>query len=228
MRKLSSVQDPKPGNAKTLTGTWVNSLRATDPFSARAETLRNRWASWRAGTEPVAHGFVSQPEPKSIGLFARGKQLVSGNIYLAGHLVQAPGQSLWEVVPPEMSFTQAAQGFVWLDDLAALGDGTARSLAQDWTWDWIARYGQGTGPGWTPDLTGRRLIRWIHHAIMLLAGRDTAASDAFYRSLSRQTGFLQRRWSAAAPGLPRFEALTGWIYAGLSLTGMGPHGDVAE
>ena len=23
------------------------------------------------------------------------------------------------------------------------------------------QYGRGTGPGWTPDLTGRRLIRWI-------------------------------------------------------------------
>ncbi|MCB1343171.1 MAG: heparinase II/III-family protein, partial [Pseudooceanicola sp.] len=36
---------------------------------------------------------------------------------------------------------------------------------------------------------------------------------------SAQTWFLSKRWTAAAPGLPRFEALTGLIFAGLSLEG---------
>lgn len=42
----------------------------------------------------------------------------------------------------------------------------------------------------------------------------------FYQSLAQQTRFLSKRWQSAAPGLPRFEALTGLIYAGLSLEGM--------
>ena len=88
---------------------------------------------------------------------------------------------------------------------------------------WIARYGRGGGPGWTPDLTGRRLIRWINHAILLLNGRDKVQARSYFRSLGRQTIFLARRWKAATPGLPRFEALTGLIYAGLSLTGMERH-----
>ncbi len=203
-------------------------MSATVRILARTDVLRNRWASWRAGRAPVAKGFVSQPEPKSIGLYARGKQLVSGNILLAGHLAQAPGTSLWDVAPPEPAFAQAAHGFAWLDDLAALGDGVARARAQAWTSDWIARYGQGTGPGWTPDLTGRRMIRWIHHALMLLNSRDPAAHAAYYRSISRQAAFLAKRWPAAAPGLPRFEALTGLIYAGLSLTGMEHHAETAR
>ena len=41
-----------------------------------------------------------------------------------------------------------------------------------------------------------------------------------FRALGRQTIFLAKRWSATTHGLPRFEALTGLIYAGLSLTGM--------
>jgi uncharacterized heparinase superfamily protein len=203
-------------------------VSATVTIFARTDVLRNRWASWRAGRAPVAKGFVSQPEPKSIGLFARGKQLVSGNILLAGTLVEAPGQSLWEIDPPDPGFAKAAHGFAWLDDLAALGDGIARARAQAWTWDWIARYGQGTGPGWTPDLTGRRMIRWIHHALMLLSSREPAAHAAYYGSISRQTAFLAQRWPAAAPGLPRFEALTGLIYAGLSLTGMEHHAETAR
>jgi uncharacterized heparinase superfamily protein len=99
----------------------------------------------------------------------------------------------------------------------------ARKKAQDWTWGWIERFGRGGGPGWTPDLTGRRIIRWINHALFLLNGNDRTATEAYYRALSRQTVFLSRRWSTAAPGLPRFEALTGLIYAGLSLTGMDRH-----
>jgi uncharacterized heparinase superfamily protein len=183
----------------------------------------NRIAIWRAGMLPSATGFVSQPEPRSFGLFARGRQLAAGNIMFAGHLVEAPGKLLWSIPAPDPAFAAEAQGFAWLDDLAAVGDKAAQRVAQDWTWDWIARYGTGTGPGWTPDLAGRRLIRWINHAILLLAGRTKDQSDAYFRALTRQTAYLAHRWKHAAPGLPRFEALAGMIYAGLALTGMERH-----
>ncbi|WP_347311547.1 heparinase II/III family protein [Defluviimonas sp. SAOS-178_SWC] len=170
-----------------------------------------------------ATGFVSQPEPKTIGSFARGKQLTAGNFLFAGFLIEAKGKSIWDLPIPDPRFEEEIHGSAWLDDLAAVADGPARERAQDWVFDWIRRYGRGGGPGWTPDLTGRRLIRWINHAILLLNGRDRAQSDAYFRSLGRQTIFLARRWKTAAPGLPRFEALTGLVYAGLALTGMERH-----
>ncbi|MDZ4137202.1 MAG: heparinase II/III family protein [Paracoccaceae bacterium] len=182
--------------------------------------LANRLEARRAVWSRPATGFVSQPEPRSIGLFARGRQLIAGNFLLAGHLVEGQGLPLWDLDAPDQAFTEDAHGFGWLDDLAAVGDGMARARAQDWTWLWIARFGAGRGPGWTPDLTGRRLIRWINHAIWLLNGRQPDETRQFFRALSCQTVFLSRRWQAAAPGLPRFEALTGLIYAGLALTGM--------
>lgn len=163
---------------------------------------------------------MSQPEPRSIGLYARGKQLVSGNILLAGHLAEAPDRLIWDIPAPDPAFQEEAQGFAWLDDLAAFGTTAARNRAQDWTWAWIARYGTGRGPGWSPDLTGRRIIRWVHHATLLLSGKGRKETEAFYRSLARQSVFLARRWKGAAPGLPRFEALTGLVYAGISLIGM--------
>ncbi len=192
-------------------------------FSARQTMALHRLHARWAGLARPATGFVSQPEPRSIGLYSRGRQLVAGNFLFSGHLIQAPGLSLWDIAMPDPAFVDEVQGFAWLDDLAAVGDAGARIRAQDWTWGWIALYGRGRGPGWTPDLTGRRMIRWINHALLLLNGRDRVASDAYYRALSRQTLFLSRRWATAAPGLPRFEALTGLIYAGLALTGMERH-----
>ncbi len=180
----------------------------------------NRRAARRAARLAPATGFVSQPEPRTIGLYGRGKQLVAGNFLFAGHLVEAPGTLIWDVPIPSPAFEAELQGFAWLDDLAAVGDATARRRAQEWTFGWIERFGRGHGAGWTPDLTGRRLIRWINHAVLLLAGKDREQSLVYYRALSQQTVFLVDRWQAAAPGLPRFEALTGLIYAGLALVGM--------
>ncbi len=180
----------------------------------------NRWAARALGrTRPVT-GFVSQPEPRSMGAFARGRQLIAGNLMFAGFLVEAPGVSLWDVAAPDLAFTEDIHGFAWLDDLAAVPEPMARARAQEWTHGWVARYGRGTGPGWTPDLTGRRIIRMVNHAPMLLMAREAADQAAFFQCLGRQVLFLSRRWPAAAPGLPRFEALVGLVHAGLALTGM--------
>ncbi|MFP4274519.1 MAG: heparinase II/III family protein [Paracoccaceae bacterium] len=192
-------------------------------WRARRRRFLDRYHAWAATRSRPATGFVSHPEPRSIGRVARGRQLCAGNLMFAGHHVEAPGQSPWALTPPDASFAEELHGFTWLDDLAAAGDRDARATAQAWLWDWIARYGRGRGPGWTPDLTGRRVIRWISHAIFLLQGQDAQAQAAFFRVLAGQTAFLGRRWASAPEGLPRFEALTGLLQASLSLTGMEPH-----
>lgn len=156
-------------------------------------------------------------------MIARGRQLLAGNFLFAGQLIEAPNTPIWDVGPQSGLFAAEVQGCAWLDDLAAVGDARARDRGQAWVMGWIDRYGRGRGHGWTPDLTGRRLIRWINHAILVLRGQDKAASDRFFQSLAQQTIFLSRRWTSARPGLPRFEALTGLIHAGLSLTGMEAH-----
>ncbi|WP_197918265.1 heparinase II/III family protein [Thiosulfatihalobacter marinus] len=202
----------------------------SDPnsLSARGTRAMHRVHARISTMARPATGFTSMPEPRTIGLFARGKQLAAGNFLFAGHLVTAPDMSIWDIDVPDEVFGQDLHGFAWLDDLAAVGDTAARERAQIWLWRWIDRFGRGRGPGWTPDLTGRRLIRWISHALFLLRARDAEQSEAFYRSLAQQTIFLSRRWHKTLPGLPRFEALTGLIYAGLALEGMGRHVDPAR
>ncbi len=170
-----------------------------------------------------ATGFVSQPEPRTIGHFARGRQLVAGNFLFSGVLVEAKNAVIWDIAKDNDVVAEELQGCAWLDDLAAVGDAKARACAQAWVAEWIVRFGNGRGLGWTPDLVGRRLIRWIQHGFFLLRGLEKDESQAFYRSLAQQTIFLSRRWHTSAQGLPRFEALTGMIYAGLSLQGMEQH-----
>lgn len=196
-------------------------------WAARGARLTNRYHARMAGRTAAATGFVSSPEPRTIGRFAKGRQLVAGNFLFSGQLIEAPGASIWEIGPEEAGFAAELHGFGWLDDLAAIGDAKARDRAQTWLFDWIRRYGDGTGPGWSPDLTGRRLIRWISHALLILRGQDKGKSDFFYASLTRQSVYLSKRWRVARPGLPRFEALTGMVYAGLSLEGMESYADPA-
>lgn len=191
-------------------------------------SLANRFQARRAALARPVTAFISQPEPRTIGSFARGRQLSAGNFVFAGHLVQQPDTSIWNLPSPDPAFEEELHGFVWLDDLAAVGDAVAREKAQSWLKEWITRFGRGRGPGWTPELTGRRLIRWINHAFFVVLGRnDTDISGPFYRLLAQQTIFLGRRWRASRPGLARFEALTGLIYASLSLEGLEAHLDPA-
>lgn len=189
-------------------------------LAARWTRFLNRWHARRATRSDVSAGFVSTPEPRTIGSFARGRQLAAGNYLFAGHLITAKGVDIWDITPPDRAYASAIHGFTWLDDLAAVGDAASRERAQRWVAQWIDRYGRGSGPGWTPDLTGRRLIRWINHALFLLRGQERDFTEAFFRSLAQQTRFLARRRHAAEQGLPRFEALTGLVYAGLALEGM--------
>ena len=194
-----------------------------DGFSARWTRWMHRVHARLSTLARPATGFVSQPEPRTVGSFAKGRQLVAGNYLFAGFLIEGGQNGIWDIQSPGDAFDEELHGFTWLDDLAAVGDASARARAQSWLWQWIESFGAGQGPGWTPDLTGRRVIRWIHHAIFVLRGQERDASEAFYRSLAQQTIFLARRWPATTPGLPRFEALTGLIYAGLSLEGMEKH-----
>ncbi|MCG6901754.1 MAG: heparinase II/III family protein [Rhodobacter sp.] len=183
----------------------------------------NRFHARRAAHGHAATGFVSQPEPRTIGRVARGRQLCAGNFLIAGHVIEAPERSIWDLPVPDAMFEEELHGFTWLDDLAAAGDTLARKRAQDWTEGWVKRFGRGTGPGWTPESTGRRLIRWINHAIFLLNAQDREGSEGYYASLGHQTTFLARRWRTTDRGVPRFEALTGLVYAGLALIGMEHH-----
>lgn len=181
--------------------------------------VMNRIHARLAAMARVKPAFATEPQPRLIGSARAGQHLVAGQFHFAGHLVSAPGRSVWTILPPDPAFAQELQGFLWLDDLVAVGDEQANGLARAWTYDWLARFGRGTGPGWTADLTGRRLIRLIHHGALLTDGQAPLVGTKLLASMARQTLFLSRRWQALPAGLPQAEALTALILAGATLEG---------
>ena len=113
-------------------------------LSAHRTRLLNRLhARMAARARGQVRGFVSSPEPRTIGSFARGRQLAAGNFLFAGSLITAPENTPWEVEAPDTAFSESLHGFAWLDDLAAVGDSTSRRAAQKWLWEWIDLYGGG-------------------------------------------------------------------------------------
>lgn len=179
----------------------------------------NAVAARRSRFARPARAFIAQPEPRSIGVPARGQQMMSGFFLFAGHIVEAPDTSIWDLECPSPYFERELHGFSWLDHLAAEGSVRARNLAKQWLWEWIERYGNGSGVGWTAQLTGRRVVRVINHALMLLIKEDAQKQKAYFKALGQQADFLAARWRAEPAGLERFEALTGLVYCGLALEG---------
>lgn len=189
-------------------------------WRAKGTRLLHRYHARKAARTAIQTRFVAPPEPRTIGHFARGRQLINGNVLIGGTFTQAPEAVVWDIHPDNPLVTDEAHGCAWLDDLAAVGDIRARGCAVGWVLGWIDRYGDGSGPGWTPALTGRRLVRWIYHGSFLLRGQRPEVADRLFQSLGQQTLFLSRRWAATPPGLGRFEALTGTVIAGLALDGL--------
>jgi len=163
--------------------------------------------------------FVNRPDPLSIGTLKKAQHIVAGHLVLAGQSVETKGADIWSITPPSSAFDTELHGFGWLDDLAALGDKQARSLAQSWVFSWLNRYDQGRGTGWRADLAGRRVIRLLHHHALICQNRSVAEVEQYYINLSNHMQFLSKRWQAVPRGVPRLEALTGLILGGLTLTG---------
>ncbi|MBP6677786.1 MAG: heparinase, partial [Paracoccus sp.] len=152
-------------------------------------------------------GFLRRPEPKAIGHAGRGEQIVDGQLHLGG--ITLSGDFFAADMPP----TVAAElnGFGWLDDLAAVGTPRARALAQDHVMHWLRRnrVPDLSRIEWAPEVAGRRVLRWIFHAGMILPGLDRDGAEPYFRALDTHLNHLRDSWYEAVDGLNRLEALAG-------------------
>lgn len=168
-----------------------------------------------------ARGFARDPEPRALGSYANGRLIVQGRLPLTGRLIET--QDPWTLEASDPALVAALHGWDWLDDLAAYGDAAARDLARRWLDDWIARFGLGQGPGWAPQLAGRRLTRWLQHGLFLTAEAEPEATARTLAALGRHAAWLARTHDRAPSGLPRIEAQSAWLQAALMLRGIEGH-----
>lgn len=190
---------------------------------------RNRLWARRARLGGRPEVAASLPEPILLGDAERGQALVEGRWQALGRSIAVGKGSIWTVPLPEAPRLEAErQGCLWLDDLAALGNKPARLAAQGWVLDWIQRYGQGSGPGWQPELAGRRAKRWAVHAALLTEGLDRGGAERFWRGLAGHQRYLARAWGQAPAGLPRLRALAGLVWSGVVLPHPGHAAALAE
>ncbi|WP_347265685.1 heparinase II/III family protein [Paracoccus sp. (in: a-proteobacteria)] len=166
-------------------------------------------------TSVQSRGFLRRPEPKTIGHAGRGAQIVAGELHLGGIVLE--GDFLTADLPA--SVLAELHGFGWLDDLAALGTPRARALAQEHVMRWLGHHPQPRpgAPEWAPEVTGRRVLRWVFHAGMILPGLDRDGAEPYFRGLDRQLLHLRDSWYDSADGIPRLEALAGLAIGAMSL-----------
>lgn len=165
-------------------------------------SLRNRLMAHRArlGGRPVLAATL--PEPVRFGDAARGEALIAGSWRVLDRSLDLHEDGIWAIPVADPRLEVERQSFIWLEDLAALGNRAARSLAQDWVTDWIRRYGHGRGAGWTPALAGRRLQAWTMHGRLLAEGLAPPAADALWRAFAAQQRYLAHTWLDAPEGMP--------------------------
>ena len=189
---------------------------------------RNRlWARRaRLGGRPEVAGTL--PESVLLGDAGLGQTLVSGRWTALGYGIDLGKRSIWELPLPSGRLEAVRQASVFLDDLAALGNRPARTLAQAWVQDWIRRFGTGGGPGWEPELAGRRAKRWAVHSALLTQGLDRGAADRFWRALAAHQRYLTRAWARAPEGVPQLRALAGLVWSGIVLPHAGHAAALAE
>ena len=166
-----------------------------------------------------AEQFISTPGPLSIGNTAVADKICQGEFFIFGNTLQLEDKVIWDHSLKNIENYEDLHGFTWLDDLAARGDNAAIEIAQKWIFSWIEKYGSGSGAGWTPNLTGKRLIRLIHHEEIILHELSEKKISIYFRFIYKQANFLSKRFYKTNEINMNFEAIVGLIYCGLYVEG---------
>ncbi len=191
------------------------SVRARRALDARM----NRRAARRRPYGKMATRFMRHPPPRVIGSYARGQAMLDGRVVLDDFRVDVSPAAFWSAAAPSEVFFDAQHGFDWIDDLAAIGTKPARERAQGWMLAWMRTARGGRGPGWRPDLAGRRLLRLATYGRFLtrrLAPEDKAL---IFETMAGHITYLLYVWHTAPTPLARLDALTGLAHAAFALEG---------
>ena len=195
-------------------------MSRSDSISSGKPGLRQRLRARNiSGRIPDAQ-FFTPPEPVSVGQNARGMQIAQGHFRFANEVINAPDCSIWSLRPKSAQFSVALHGWTWLDDLVATDMKSAHDLGRQWALEWLERFTNGRGPGWAPDIIGRRLVRMVNHAGHILHKQHADTKRRYMGSIARQVRLLAKEAHTGPEGYAYVEALTGLLHAGYALAEM--------
>ncbi|MBB3236062.1 heparinase II/III family protein [Phyllobacterium endophyticum] len=146
------------------------------------------------------------------------EEFYHGRFALAGKVVETGGRSPFLVEPPNPAWQAAMHNFGWLRHLRAAGTDLATANARALLSDWITTHGRSiTGPAWIPEVTAQRIIAWLQHSSLILAGTDLRSYRQFMRSLAMQVRYLRTMAAVMDDGEEKLRARIALALAALAL-----------
>ncbi|MDF1833559.1 MAG: heparinase II/III family protein [Alteraurantiacibacter sp. bin_em_oilr2.035] len=175
----------------------------------------------------LASPFRKPPRPRLLatvdnplgGERAAGMALRAGHFYVHG--VKAPIAQVdfgptAKLTPP---FERVIHGFTWLRDLdASAPRAQCSQVAERVLASWLsANPHPGKGPAWKVEHAGLRLLGWLVHAPLILAGDNKAQRQDILSAIEETARWLDRNATRAPDRLSEVAAWCAIIAAGLLL-----------
>ncbi len=196
------------GSARKLRNTLSRRIMSGGPYS--------RLLDRRAPT-----GLVFAAKDPWPGDSEAANELFRGAYDFGGEVHTALGEPPWQFVDDVAgsAWVEEALSFPWLRHFTAAGGVTAARQTRALVDTWMEAFGVWHPVAWRADILAHRVIFWLGHSGIILAGAGDDFRARWLRSLSRQFRHLGRVAGRTPPGVPRLRALTGVVVGGLCLPG---------
>jgi len=153
---------------------------------------------------------------------AAGTALRAGHFLVNGVRLPIATLDFTGSARPAPAVERVLHTFSWLADLAASAprpDGTP--VAERITALWLhAHAAPAKGPAWEVEHVGLRLVAWLVHAPLVLAGNDKSLKSRLLAAIAETANWLDRKAPREGAGLGQVAGWAGVVAAGLLL----PHG----
>lgn len=150
---------------------------------------------------------------------AAGTALRAGHFLIHGARLPIAGIDFAPAAHHAPGVERVLHSFGWLADLAASApraDGSA--VAERITAQWLhANREPGKGAAWDVELTGLRLVAWLVHAPLVLAGHDKSLKARVLAAIADTAAWLDKKAPREGAGFAGVAGWAGIVAAGLLL-----------
>lgn len=171
---------------------------------------------------PKAVRVLATVESPNRGDRAAGTALRAGHFLVHGVRLPIAQIDFAGSARPAPAVERVLHSFSWLADLAAAAPrADAIPVAERITALWLHAHREpGKGPAWDVEHAGLRLVAWLVHAPLVLAGNDKGLKSRLLAAIAETASWLDKRAPREGAGLGQVAGWAGVAAAGLLL----PHG----